>query len=178
MKKRLLILALVAMSLENSMFANFFTQNSGACCTPPPAYYKPGCCDQGRCCRKRIKGRPRWACCCKPKCWSLRRWLFGDDCCKAKRPKKCCWPNQYKTCTPCQPTIERCDKGACGTGCGNSRTVNDLVQPVCETLACQTVECTQPCSYQTLGQYEDVSYENYNGTEYQTEYDYSESYEG
>ena len=168
MKKRLLILALIAMSFEYTSFANFFTQSNAGCCTPPPAYYKPGCCDKGRCCRKRVKGRPRWACCCKPKCWSFRRWLFGDDC-KGKRAKKCCWPNQYKTCTPCQPTIERCDKGACGTSCGNSRTVNDLVQPTC-----QTIECVQPCTY-PIEQYQSVSYQTEaDGVEYQQEYSYSE----
>lgn len=147
MKKRLLLLALITMISKSSLFANFFTQNGG-CCNPPPAYYKAGCCDKERYCRERIKGRPRWTCCDRPKYWSLRRWLFGEDCCKAQRAKKCCWPNQYKTCTPCEPTLERCGRGACAP------SSSEPPCPIpCDTVS--SVECSQPC--ETVVQHEDGS---------------------
>ena len=118
MKKKLLLIAFLAMGSGSEVFAGFFS--NGSCCTPPPAYYRPGCCQKQRCCRERVKGKPRWTCCDKPKRWCLGRWLFGRKHCRRK--KRCCWPNANKTCTPCKPQYEN----------------------NCNNVTCQNVSCQQP----------------------------------
>lgn len=180
MKKRLSLLALLAIAFGSDLFANFFTQNAGCCSNPPPAYNRAGCCENPRCCRARVKGKPRWACCCKPRSWSLRRWLFGEDRCKTQRSKKCCWPNAEKTCTPCRPTLEQ-PKPAC---CTSQKMPVEYTQTTCcetpvectQTTCCETVECAQPCSYKTI--YEDVEQDKVYEDGYEEEVsEESETYE-
>ncbi len=169
MKKKLfLLIALTAIMSELSLFANFFTQ--GSCCPPPPpAYYQAGSCQKPRCCRNRLIGKPRWACCEKKKCWSLRRWLFGDPCCRPKRQKRtCCWPNEQKVCPP--------------TPCTTPFETYATTEP-CSVVASAGVSYEEPTcnsyeyanNYNTVsyGQYQDTSYPSYNPYEYTAEQTYS-----